>query len=599
MRKAPFAALIVALNIALIVATLIIPQTVTVNADTGVSQPLSLTPELPQAIYRVTLRTSADAQLLLSTGYDVLEAREGDDVFILADEAATDALRTQGYVINLHTELTTHNSQLIPQTYFGGYRTVVEHWAHLDAVAAAHPDLTKLVDYGDSWRKVNNVPNGHDLRAICITKLREGDCALDPETDKPRFLVIAATHARELSTSEMAWRFMDLLVEGYSADADITALLDYNEIWIVPVVNPDGRTIVEQGGSNPLLQRKNTNYALGNCAVPNGGVDLNRNGSYKWGAAGTSTAPCSSVYLGQSQASEPEQYYLETLMGQLFRDQRDIGDLPAAPITTTGSMLTLHSFGNMVLLPWGWTECFNALCPPSKRAPNDAGLRAWGFRMSHYNGYVTGQSSEVLYAAAGVTDDWAYGVLGIPGATFEIGPSSGTCGGGFTPPYSCQDGTFWPLNRGALLYAAKLTRQPYALSLGPNTLSVTVSVSNGVVMTGTAVTITATINDNAFGNSGYDRPASQVITAAELYLDAPPWAGGAPITMTARDGAFNSNTEVVTATLDTTSLSAGRHMVFVRGKDAAGNWGPVTAQWLTVLGDKRIFVPALRHDLEP
>jgi hypothetical protein len=597
MRKAPFAALIIVLNIALIAATLIVPQTVTVSASDVVSQPLPLTPESAQTIYRVTLRSPADAQLLLSAGYDVLEAREGDDVFILGDDAVVNELRAQGFDVRPHEISLTNNYQ--PTTYFNGYRTVAEHWAHLDAVATAHPDLTKLVDYGDSWRKVNNVPNGHDLRAICITRLREGDCALNPETDKPRFLVIAATHARELSTSEMAWRFIDLLVGGYYVDADITALLNYSEIWIVPVVNPDGRTIVEQGGNSPLLQRKNANYALGNCPVPNGGVDLNRNGSYKWGAAGASTAPCSSVYLGQSQASEPEQYYLETLMGQLFRDQRDIGDLPAAPITTTGSMLTLHSFGNMVLLPWGWTECFNALCPPSKRAPNDAGLRAWGFRMSHYNGYITGQSSEALYAAAGVTDDWAYGVLGIPGATFEIGPSSGACGGGFTPPYSCQDGTFWPLNRGALLYAAKLTRQPYALSLGPNTLSVTVSVSNGVVMTGTVVTVTATINDNALGNSGYDRPASQAITAAELYLDAPVWAGGTPITMTARDGAFNSNTEVVTATLDTAELSAGRHMLFVRGKDAAGNWGPVTAQWLTVLGDKRIFVPALRHDLEP
>jgi hypothetical protein len=281
-------------------------------------------------------------------------------------------------------------------------------------------------------------------------------------------------------------------------------------------------------------------------------------------------------------------------MSQLFLDQRGSLITDTAPISTTGSMLTLHSFANLVLLPWGYTECNGVLCPVSKRAPNDAGLRAWGFRMSYYNGYPTGQSSELLYAASGTTDDWAYGVLGIPGATFEIGPSGGACGASFTPPYTCQDSTFWPLNRGALLYAAKLTRQPYALSLGPNTLSVTVS-SSVVVMTGTPVTVTATINDNALGNSGFGRPATQVISAAELYLDAPPWGGGMPITMTAQDGSFNSTSEVTRVVLDTSALGAGRHTLFVRGRDAAGNWGPVTAAWLTVTSasDKRNYLPVI------
>jgi hypothetical protein len=229
------------------------------------------------------------------------------------------------------------------------------------------------------------------------------------------------------------------------------------------------------------------------------------------------------------------------------------------------------------------------LCPPERRAPNDAGLRAWGYRQSYYSGYPTGQSSELLYAASGVTDDWAYGVLGIPGATYEIGPNSGTCGGGFTPPYSCQDNLFWPLNRGALLYAAKLTRQPYALSLGPNTLSVT--VSSGAVMTGTIVTVTASVNDAALGPSGFGKPASQPIAAAELYVDTPPWAGGAAITLTSQDGAFNSAAEVARVALDTTALGVGRRTLFVRGRDSAGNWGPTTSAWLVVLGDKRVFAP--------
>jgi hypothetical protein len=592
MRKLSVALLILALNGGLLVASPA-PSFISVHAGEAIPQPFVPSSPPSQTILRVTLRSPTDAGWLLANGYDVLEAREGDDLFILGDESAAAELRAQGFVV-VDVSPPPSAVEAQPFTYYGGYRTVAEHWAHLDAVAAAHPDLALLVDYGDSWRTVNSVPNGHDLRAICITQQREGDCALDPETDKPRFLVIAATHARELSTSETAWRFIDLLVDGYAADADIAALLEHNEVWIVPVVNPDGRTIVEQGGNNPLLQRKNANDSLGNCGVPNYGVDLNRNANFKWGVSGASTAPCSQVYRGTAAASEPEEYFLETLMSGLFHDQRGPLDGDVAPITTTGAMVTLHSFGNLMLLPWGWTECSGSLCAPANRAPNDAGLRAWGFRMSHYNGYPTGQSSELLYAAAGVTDDWAYGVLGIPGVTFEIGPNGGACGGGFTPPYSCQDSTFWPLNRGALLYAAKMARQPYALALGPNTLSATMSISS--VMAGAAVTVTASINDNALGASGFGRPATQPISAAELYLDSPPWAGGVPISMTAADGAFDAASEIARVGLDTTTLDVGRHTLFVRGQDAAGNWGPTTARWLFVLGDERVFLPITRRD---
>ncbi|MGQ9815551.1 MAG: hypothetical protein ACUVR3_10435, partial [Candidatus Roseilinea sp.] len=66
-----------------------------------------------------------------------------------------------------------------------------------------------------------------------------------------------------------------------------------------------------------------------------------------------------------------------------------------------------------------------------------------------------------------------------------------------------------------------------------------------------------------------------------VYVDAPPWAGGVPIPMAAVDGSFDAVSEQVLATLDSNSLSLGRQLVFVRGRDADGNWGPATAMWLT------------------
>ncbi len=551
-------------------------------------------------ILRVIAPTPAAIVRLTDGRYDLLEARQGDALFVLGDQTVLRSLRAEGFEVSVYARLPERRESFAPFTYFGGYRTVAEHYAHLDAVAAMHPELATVVDYGDSWRKVNNRPNGHDLLAICITKRRPNDCQLTPNTDKPRLLLIAAIHARELSTSEMAWRWIDELVNHYGQHPDITWLLDYHEMWVIPVANPDGRHLVEQGGSAPYLQRKNMNNSVGTCPLPGDpsyayaqpGVDLNRNASFKWAGAGSSNVPCDQTYRGATAASEPEQSALEALMAQLFHDTRGPLDSDAAPITTTGAMLTLHSFSDLILLPWGWTNCGSGPCPPGQRAPNDAGLRAFAFRMSYYNSYAVGQASELLYPASGTTDDWAYGILGVPSFTFEIGPINGTCGF-FTPAYNCQDDLFWPLNRPAFLYAAKVARRPYQLVHGPTTFTVT--LSSPAVLSGQSVTLTALVRDDAYGSAANSvgRPAIQRIAAAEAYVRLPDWAGGTAIPMTAQDGAFDSPAETATAVINTSGLSAGRYLIFVRGQNAAGHWGPVTAQWLTVLGEW--YFPVVRR----
>ncbi|MCP4346197.1 MAG: hypothetical protein GY795_11820, partial [Desulfobacterales bacterium] len=74
---------------------------------------------------------------------------------------------------------------------------------------------------------------------------------------------------------------------------------------------------------------------------------------------------------------------------------------------------------------------------------------------------------------------------------------------------------------------------------------------------------------------------AQTIAGAEYYIDTPPWSATAtPIALTAADGSFDSDSEAVSATIDVSNLAPGEHIVYVRGKDADGNWGPVTAEFL-------------------
>jgi hypothetical protein len=305
--------------------------------------------------------------------------------------------------------------------------------------------LTQVLDIGDSWRKTRG-SGGHDIRAICITKKQAGDCALSPNSAKPRLVIMAQIHARELSTGELAWRWIDLVTKGYGTDAEVTSIVDSTELWVVPIVNTDGVDIVASGGNQPLLQRKNANNTGATCSAPNAGVDLNRNSTFKWGAAGTTK--CSETYQGTGAGSEPETKAMEAFFKALFPDQRGPGDTDPALVTTKGVMLTLHSYGNLIMPPWGWT--WNA-------SPNAAGLKALGDKMAAFNGYTVVAEGDTT----GTTDDFTYGNLGIASYTIEVGTSSGSCGG-FFPQYSCVDSLFWPKNKGAFLTAAKAAKAPYA-----------------------------------------------------------------------------------------------------------------------------------------
>jgi hypothetical protein len=532
-------------------------------------------------VLRVYLNSPQDVTALTSGHWDVLEARGKDYLLVQGDDTTIADLRAAGYTVQIDHVLSVAGAPS-RNTFYSGYRTVAEHYQHLNDVATLHPTLAVTVTYGVSWRRAQSPAQGYPLVAICLTHQHAGDCALSPSTNKPRFFMMAAIHARELSTAELAWRWIDYLVNNDTVDPNVTALLEYNELWVVPLANPDGRAIVEAGGNDPYMQRKNANNTAGICLNPPStwnqyGVDLNRNASFKWGVAGTSNYACDQTYLGSSAASEPEEQALESLMTKLFPDQRGALDTDAAPVTSTGIMLTLHSYANLVLLPWGWTECYASTCPANLRAPNDTALRALAFHMSYYNGYTTGQASETLYATGGTTDDWAYGILGIPGFTFEVGPSGSTCSD-FAPSYTCQDSLFWPQNVGAFVYMAQVARQPYALGLGPVTQMLTSTLLAPVSST---VPFTAVIQGNLYGNSGFSRPVAKTIQAAQFSIDTPPWiSGSVPISMSLPGGSL-STAPVVTGTLPGT-LSPGQHQVFVRGQDSNGNWGPVSVRWIMV-----------------
>ena len=122
---------------------------------------------------------------------------------------------------------------------------------------------------------------GYDLQALILTN----QAIPGP---KPVFMVMAAIHAREMATAEVATRFAEMLFDGYGLDADITWMLDYFEIHVLAQPNPDGRKMAEaqcSGGCFPTW-RKNTNQDYCGATSSSRGADLNRNANNSfWGGA--------------------------------------------------------------------------------------------------------------------------------------------------------------------------------------------------------------------------------------------------------------------------------------------------------------------------
>ena len=431
------------------------------------------------------------------------------------------------------------------------YRTVEESFATYDTLLATYPNLVEKYDIGNSWEKVQPGGSpGYDLWVLRLTNEQN-------TFEKYRFFLMAEIHAREYTTAETALRLIEYLLQNYGVNPDITWMLDYGEIYILPMTNPDGRKWAEQGES----WRKNANNTNGCLAFPQYGTDLNRNSHFKWGDAGTN--PCDDTYQGPSASSEPETVAFQNYVKTLFADQRGTGDTDPAPADTTGTLITLHSYSELVLWPWGWT---------SNPAPNATQLRTLGRKLAYFNDYEPKQSV-ALYPTTGTSDDWAYGTLGIAAYTFEMGVQ-------FFESCTSYESTIWPENRNSLLYAFRTARRPYQMPAGPDSLNLT--LSQATVQPGTLVTLTATANDTRYSSNNGVEP-TQTIAEARYSVDMPSWQSGVTLTsMQAQDGSFNSGIETVTATLDTAGMLPGQYTIFVESKDAAGNWGPPSGIFLTV-----------------
>lgn len=433
------------------------------------------------------------------------------------------------------------------------YPTVEETYAFAENAALNHPNIAEWIEAGTSWIQTQNGNEGYPIKVLRLTNESIGG-------DKPKLFAMGSIHAREYTTAPLLTRFAEDLINGYGTDPDITWILDYHEIHLMLIVNPDGRKIAEGGA----FQRKNRNNNF--CSNSSSrGIDLNRNFPFQWGGIGSSGSECNETYRGPSPSSEPETQTVINYIRSIFPDQRGSGINDPAPTDATGIFLDIHSYSQYVLWPYG----FNAT-----PAPNDTGLQTLGRKFAYFNQYRPEKASD-SFTTDGTTDDFAYGDLGVAAYTFELGTS-------FFQSCSTYTNTILPDNLLALHYAAKVVRTPFITPAGPDISQA--QLDTAAVFAGETVEITVTADDSRYRQTNGTEP-TQPISAVRMTVGIPPWEAlpGDFTTLDAEDGVFDELQEVATYSLDTSQMAAGRYTLYFEAEDSAGDRGAVSALFLDIL----------------
>jgi len=283
----------------------------------------------------------------------------------------------------------------------GQYHTFPQVVDILETLADDYPDIVKLDTIGQSYE-------GNQIFLLKIS-----DNVDIEEEEEEQVLFVALHHAREWPSLEVALFIADSLASSYGVVPEITDIIDSQQIWIVPCLNPDGYIYSHDLGHD---WRKNRHHFPEWNSY---GVDLNRNwgGSNdgnpigQWGSVqgSISNNPDQSVYCGPGPKSE-----LETRALWDFASQREFI-----------FMVTYHTHGELILYPWGYTHTPN---------PDDALISSIAEEMAsrisgQYSGHYNPQPSSDLYPTTGDAVDHYYGWnLNVGGSntvpfTVEIGES--------------------------------------------------------------------------------------------------------------------------------------------------------------------------------
>lgn len=276
----------------------------------------------------------------------------------------------------------------------------------INHLKSGYPALVDVIDLPE--RSFEN-------RKIKALRLRAGTA-----TDRRGVLFIGGTHARELVNPEIVLALGVKLCDAYTngtgvswgsksfSATQVKLVMELLDIFLVPLVNPDGRRHVQKPGGEPMWRKNRADYGTGHI-----GVDLNRNLDFLWDftLGVTSSSPSSDVYHGPSVFSESETRNVKWLL-----DTYD----------NIACFVDVHSYSELILYPWGDDDTQTVDPAQNFLNPTYDGLRGFA---GGYAEYMTNRNKQRFEQTAQAIADAIKAVRGrtyTPQTSYDLYATTGT-----------------------------------------------------------------------------------------------------------------------------------------------------------------------------
>ncbi|KAM3955733.1 LOW QUALITY PROTEIN: carboxypeptidase B-like [Aphomia sociella] len=296
-------------------------------------------------------------------------------------------------------ENVARNGKELPYDNYQELEVIEEYLAD---VARRYPDRATLV----------SPANSSEGRPIYYLKISTTNFE---DTSKPVIFIDGGIHAREWISPTVTWAIHKLLEDVTEPD-----LLERFDWILIPVVNPDGYKFTF---TSSRFWRKTRSTDQSSLSTMCPGVDGNRNYDFFWNTVGTSNSACADTYAGSRPFSEIETRVVQSLLHE--------------HLNRISLYLTMHSYGSMILYPWGHDGSLSNNAFALQTVGIAMADRIFENALAHFPRYIVGNSVLVIgYAASGASEDYAHSI-GVPlSYTYELpGLAGGFDGFHLNPRY--------------------------------------------------------------------------------------------------------------------------------------------------------------------
>ncbi|XP_046623924.1 zinc carboxypeptidase-like isoform X1 [Neodiprion virginianus] len=247
---------------------------------------------------------------------------------------------------------------------------VIYNW--LDELAETYPDLVEVIVIGNSYE-------GRLIKGIKITF----------DEDNPGIFIEGGIHAREwITPATVTYLTNEILT---STNDAFNLIARAHNWFIFPSTNPDG---YEYTHTTNRMWRKTRQPYDNDCW----GADPNRNWDYYWLAnGGASNNSCSETYAGSEPFSEVE--------------VKALADYIATVSDKFYIYLSIHSYSQLILLPYGYT--YDHL-DNYEEAMHVGEIAAAALARRYGTEYIVGSTAEAIYVASGSSTDYVKAIHKTP-----------------------------------------------------------------------------------------------------------------------------------------------------------------------------------------